>query len=60
MASNVEDFLKEPSEKTLEKCTKEQLLLVAAHYDIELTSADKKLKVDLKKFKGHFREKKRF
>ncbi len=33
MASNVEDFLKEPSEEALEECTKEQLLLVAAHYN---------------------------
>lgn len=58
MTSNVEIFLKEPSEEALEKCTKEQLLLVAAHYDIELTSADKKLKeLILKSLKGTLEEK---
>jgi len=59
MASNVEDFLKAPSEETLEKCTKEQLLLIASHYDIELTTADKKLKESvLKNVKGTLQERK--
>lgn len=58
MASNVEEFLKDPSEKALEKCTKEQLLLVAAHYNIELTSSDKKLKESIiKSLKGTLEEK---
>ncbi len=33
MASSVEEYLKEPAEEALEECTKEQLLLVAAHYN---------------------------
>lgn len=57
MASNVEEFLKEPSEEALEKCTKEQLLLVAAHYNIELTKSDKKLKESiLKNLRGTLEE----
>uniref|UniRef100_A0A674E7Q6 Gypsy retrotransposon integrase-like protein 1 n=1 Tax=Salmo trutta TaxID=8032 RepID=A0A674E7Q6_SALTR len=42
MASNVDEFIRFPSEELLDLCTKEQLLKVAEHYKIEIS--DKRLK----------------
>ena len=47
MASVVEDFLSSPSEELLEQCTKDQLLKIAEHFQIEVL--DKKLKDTIKK-----------
>ncbi len=33
-----------PSERLLERCTKEELLQIAEQFDVEVTSSDKKLK----------------
>jgi hypothetical protein len=42
MTSNVDEFIRFPSEELLDVCTKEQLLKVAEHYKIEIS--DKRLK----------------
>ncbi|KAL1276791.1 hypothetical protein QQF64_036414 [Cirrhinus molitorella] len=49
MSSLIEDFFTFPSEILLERCTKEELLQVAEHFDVEVTSNDKKLKETLLK-----------
>lgn len=46
MATLVESFIQDPTESLLDQHTKEQLLKVAEHYDIEI--ADKKLKESVK------------
>ena len=38
------DFISAPSEELLDQLTKEQLLSLASHYDIEIASGDKRLK----------------
>ena len=40
--SQVEAFIADPSQESLDKCTKEQLLKVAAHYSVEV-EGDKRL-----------------
>lgn len=42
--ASLEDFLNEPSEELLEFFTKDQLLQLASHYDIPITSSEKRLK----------------
>ena len=44
MSFNMEEFVAQPSEEILKTCTKEQLLQIAEHYEIELTSQIKKAK----------------
>ena len=44
MSFNMEEFVAQPSEEMLKTCTKEQLLQVAEHFKIELTSQIKKTK----------------
>ena len=46
MASLVESFIQEPSQALLEQCTKEQLLRIAEHYEVDIP--DKKLKESVK------------
>ena len=36
-ASNVDEFIRFPSEELLELCTKEQLLKIADHYQVEIS-----------------------
>ena len=42
MASVLEDFVSSPSDELLEQCTKDQLLKIAEHFQIEVP--DKKLR----------------
>ena len=44
MSFNMEEFVAQPSEEMLNTCTKEQLMQIAEHYEIELTSQIKKTK----------------
>ncbi len=44
--ADIESFVKAPSHAFLEKCTNEQLLRIAAYYEINV--ADKKLKENIK------------
>ena len=44
----LDDFISAPSEELLCQLTKEQLLSLASHYDIEIASGDKRLKVNLR------------
>ena len=44
MASEVEAIISEPSEERLETCTKEQLVAVAKHYGVALSSQVKRSK----------------
>ncbi len=44
MSLVLEDFYSCPSESLLERCTKEQLIQIAEHFSIDLTTQDKKLK----------------
>lgn len=44
MSLVLEDFFSCPSESLLERCTKEQLIQIAEHFSIDLTTQDKKLK----------------
>lgn len=46
--ASLEDFLKEPSEELLEVFTKDQLLQLSSHYDIPITSSEKRLKDSVK------------
>ncbi len=46
--ASLEDFLKEPSDELLELFTKDQLLQLASHYDITITSSEKRLKDSIK------------
>ncbi len=46
--ASLEDFLKEPSDELLEFFTKDQLLQLASHYDIIITSSEKRLKDSVK------------
>lgn len=46
--ASLEDFVKEPSEELLELFTKDQLLQLASHYDITITSKEKQLKDSVK------------
>ena len=46
MASLVESFIQDPSESLLEQCTKEQLLRIAEHYEVDIS--DRKLKESVK------------
>ncbi|XP_073771215.1 uncharacterized protein [Danio rerio] len=48
-SSIIEDFFAFPLEILLERCTKEELLLIAERFDIDVTSNDKKLKETLMK-----------
>ncbi|XP_056884578.1 uncharacterized protein LOC130523356 [Takifugu flavidus] len=43
----VEDFCKNPTKDSLLRCTKEQLISIAEHYSVTITSDDKKLKAVL-------------
>ena len=45
--SQVEAFIADPSQESLDKCTKEHLLKVAAHYSVEV-EGDKRLKENVK------------
>ena len=47
MSSQVEAFIADQSQESLDKCTKEQLLKVAAHYSVEV-EGDKRLKQNVK------------
>lgn len=47
MSSVIEEFVAFPSEILLERCTKEELVKIAEHFSVELTSNDKKLKETL-------------
>ncbi|KAK0156627.1 hypothetical protein N1851_000058 [Merluccius polli] len=47
--SVVEQFIQSPSDVLLDMCTKEQLVQVADHYSVSLTSEDKRLKETLLK-----------
>lgn len=42
--ASLNDFISAPSEELLCQLTKEQLLSLASHYDIEIASSDKRLK----------------
>ena len=44
----IDDFISAPSEELLDQLTKEQLLSLASHYDIEIASGDKRLKDSLR------------
>ena len=44
MSFNMEEFVAQPSDEMLNTCTKEQLMQIAEHYEIELTSQIKKTK----------------
>ncbi|XP_073721213.1 uncharacterized protein [Misgurnus anguillicaudatus] len=46
--ASLEGFVKEPSEELLELFTKDQLLQLASHYDITITSKEKQLKDSVK------------
>lgn len=46
LMADIESFVKAPSHSFFEKCTKELLLRIAAHYEIDV--ADKKLKENIK------------
>lgn len=48
MTSNIEEFIRNPSEDLLNDYSKDQLLALASHYNIGLTVADKRLKESLK------------
>ena len=50
--SVVDEFLASPSYALLEQCSKEQLIKIAGHYSISLTSDDKRLKDSLFKAVG--------
>ena len=44
----IDDFISAPSEELFDQLTKEQLLSLASHYDIEIASGDKRLKDSLR------------
>uniref|UniRef100_A0A8C5CMP6 CCHC-type domain-containing protein n=1 Tax=Gadus morhua TaxID=8049 RepID=A0A8C5CMP6_GADMO len=44
----IDYFISAPSEELLDQLTKEQLLSLASHYDIEIASGDKRLKESLR------------
>ena len=44
----IDDFISAPSEVLLYQLTKEQLLSLASHYDIEIASGDKRLEDSLR------------
>lgn len=46
MASVVDEFLHSPSDHLLSQCTKDQLLKIAEHYDIDIS--DKRLRDNIK------------
>lgn len=46
--ATVDDFISAPSKELLEHFTKDQLLKLAAYYDIEITSSEKRLKEGIK------------
>lgn len=46
--ATLHDFINAPSEELLEHFTKDQLLKLAAYYDIEITSSKKRLKEGIK------------
>lgn len=48
MASKIEEFVSAPSEDLLNDFTKEQLIELAGHYEINLVSQDKRLKDNVK------------
>lgn len=48
MASKVETFVSAPSEDLLNDLTKDQLIELADHYEINLSSQDKRVKDDVK------------
>ncbi|XP_057193623.1 uncharacterized protein LOC130556536 [Triplophysa rosa] len=48
MTSNIEEFIRNPSEDLLSECSKDQLLALASHYHVGLSVADKRLKESLK------------
>ncbi len=48
MASKVEEFIGAPSEELLNDLTKDQLLELVSHYEINLISQDKRLKDNIK------------
>ncbi len=50
MASKVEEFIGAPSEELLNDLTKDQLLELAGHYEINLISQDKRLKDNITEF----------
>lgn len=48
MTSNIDEFVRNPSEDILNEFSKDQLLALANHYNVELSVADKRLKESLK------------
>jgi len=46
--ATIEDFISDPSDDLLERFTKDQLLKLAVHYDVELTSGEKRFKASAK------------
>lgn len=46
--ATIEQFIHAPSEELLEDFTKDQLLKLAAHYEIEITSSERRLKESVK------------
>lgn len=48
-ASSIVEDLVLPSEILLERCTKKELLQIAEHFDVTVTSSNKKLKETLVK-----------
>ena len=47
MSFNIKEFVAQPSGEILDRCTKEQLVPVAEHYEMELSSQLKKSKATL-------------
>ena len=50
MSDPVAEFVKSPLEEVLDRCTKEQLLKLAVHYEIEISN--KRLKDTEEHFEG--------
>lgn len=48
MASKIGEFISAPSESLLNNLTKDQLVELAGHYEINLVSQDKRLKDNIK------------
>lgn len=46
--ATIEEFISDPSDELLERFTKDQLLKLAVHYEIELTSSEKRFKASVK------------
>jgi len=46
--ATIEEFISDPSDDLLERFTKDQLLKLAVHYDVELTSGEKRFKARAK------------